>query len=233
MARRGGTPRRAGETAEAICDGLLLIAVATAILPSSPLAWALAAALATIPAWVRVFARGRPGGRSFVPDPRRPDFSALAHAFADSAGEAAVEGHDILWTLCPYCTRAGRFRPYTLEPDTGTGSIAVGTGTSVATEKLLCAIRIRMPVPVMVFNNPVSVLLSATGTRGEVYMRAPHLFHLPWNNPLGNTFRRQTVLFLIAVPQLLHAMFQESAILSPERVVVLTILVLAFALRRN
>lgn len=215
-----------------VADGVFAIGVAAILFPSSPIIWTVAAVLGTIPAWVRHFSGMRVAERRFVPDPRRPDFTALAKAMASSVADMAVEkSGEVEWTLCPYCSQDGCFRPYSIDISPASGMLSVGTRKRSAEFKTAVAIRPDIAIPVTVFDRPVSMRICASARRGEVFFRPSASRWLSWGHDRNGGLRLQTMKLGLALPPILMSAFPDCALFAPERVVAAMVVIAAVTLR--
>lgn len=212
--------RRPWAEMTSVADGVFAIGVAALLFPSSPILWAVAAVLGTIPAWMRHFSGMRVAERRFVPDPRRPDFTALAKAMASSVADMAVENAgEVEWTLCPYCGKDGRFKPYSIDMAPASGMLSVGTRKRSAECKTTVAIRPDVAMPVTVIDMPVTVSICASARRGEVFLKSPRSLPPLFGGGPSGGLRREIMKVCLAIPPILMAAFPGCPLFAPERII--------------
>ncbi len=211
--------RRTSPVFTAFCDGALVLSVATALLPSRPWAGIAAAVLATLPEWLNIARDRRCGKLVFAPDPLTPDFPAFSKAFLESAAKCATDGPRLRWTLCPYCGNGGEFVVYSLDFRPAKAEFAIGVEPHLHRVKTDIVFRPRLPLPVEVRDGPVTLVLSPSGARNEVFIDAGRRFSLPWNRRGGNWLRDDIAKLWPALAFAIAAAFPDSAFAAPERLV--------------
>ena len=227
--------RRTSPVFTAFCDGAFASSMAAAILPNHPWAGVVAAVLATLPEWLNL-ARGRKSAEmSFAPDPLTPDFPAFSKAFLESAAKCATEGTLQRWTLCPYCENGGEFVVYSLDFRPAKAEFAIGVEPHLHRVKTDIVFRPRLPLPVEVRDGPVTLVLSPSGVRNEVFIDADRRFSLPWKRRGGNWLRDDIAKLWPALALAIAAAFPDSAIAAPERLAAaaLALVFATFALARK
>ena len=221
--------RRTSPVFTAFCDGALVLSAASALFPSRPWAAIVAALLATLPGWLDIAWERGSATRFFVPDPLAPDFAALASAFLKSAAECAMDGvAQLKWTLCPVCDAKGAFVPYSIDLHPDKGIVAFGTSPNEHRVKTDILFRPRLPLPVVVRDAPVTLVLSPAGSRRQVLLETDRRFFLPWNRRGGNWLRDDLAKLWPALALAAYAAFPNSLAVTPERLAAIAIL-LVFA----
>ena len=224
--------RRSSPVFTAFCDGAIFLALVALILPSWPWAWFLAALAATAPGWLNRVRARRTARRVFVPDPLAPDFAALASALVASAEAAALEGNSRLeWTLCPYCDANGAAIPYSIDLLPARGEISVGTAETRKSAKAGMLLRPRLPVPIAVRDEPVTFSLAPAKARRQIFVDAPRPVRLLWNRAEGNWIRDDVAKLWPALAMALLAAFPDSPLLRPERLALLSLLLVLATLQ--
>ncbi len=209
--------------------------MATAIMPTHPWAGLIAAVVATLPEWLNIAWNRRSAKMAFAPDPLAPGFPAFAKAFLESAAKCATDDAIQKWTLCPYCENGGEFVAYRLDLRPAKGEIAIGADTQGQCTKTDIVFRPRLPLPVEVRDVPMTLVLSPSRVRNEVFIDADRRFSLPWNRQGGNWLRDDIAKRWPALACAIAAAFPDSAIAAPERLAaIVALLVFAtFALARK
>ncbi len=197
-------------------------------MPSRPWAGMIAAILATLPEWLNIARNRRSAKRTFAPDPLAPDFAAFTKAVLESADKCTTEGATVKWTLCPYCGNDGTFETYRLDLRPAKGEIAVGTDARGQCSKTDIVFRPRLPLPIEVRNAPVTLVLSPTGARRQVFIDADRHFSMPWNRRGGNWLRDDIAKLWPTLAFAFAAAFPDSTFSVPERLAAVVI-VLVFA----
>ena len=177
-----------------------------------------AAVLATVPEWLNAVRERRSARRLFVPDPLAPDFTGLAGAFLESAAECGVGDAPLKWTLCPYCDAEGDFVPYCLDLRPARGEVAFGMKSNELRVRTDILFRPRIALPVEVRDVPVTLVLSPSGSRKQVFLDADRRFKFPWNRRDGNWLRDDLAKLWPALALAIMASFPSSAWAMPERV---------------
>ena len=211
--------RRTSPVFTAFCDGALALSAAMVIAPYHPWSGIVAAILATLPEWLNIARDRLSAKRTFAPDPLAPDFSAFEAAFLESAAQCATEGTSVRWTLCPFCGNDGTFKTYRLDLRPSKGEIAVGTDAHGPCAKTDIVFRPRLPVPIEVRSTPVTLVLSPTSARRQVFIDANRKFALPWNRRGGNWLRDDIGKLWPTLAFAFAAAFPDSAFAAPERLV--------------
>ncbi len=211
--------RRSSQVFTAFCDGALALSIVSAIMPARPWAGLLAAGLATFPGWLNIARRRRHDKMVFAPDPLAPDFPAFSKAFLESAAKCATEGAIQKWTLCPYCESGGASVAYHLDFRPAKAELAIGVEPHVHCVKTDIFFRPRLPLPVEVRDEPVTLVLSSSRGRNEVFIGADHGFAFPWNRRDGNWLRDDIAKLWPALAFAIAAAFPDSAFAAPERLV--------------
>ncbi len=204
-------------------------------MPARPWAGSLAAVLATFPGWLNI-ARGKCHGKMvFAPDPLAPDFPAFSKAFLESAAKCAAEGEIQKWTLCPYCESCGASVVYRLDFRPAKAELAIGAEPHVHRVKTDIVFRPRLPLPVEVRDVPVTLVLSPSRGRNEVFIDADRRFSFPWNRRGGNWLRDDIAKLWPALAFAIAAAFPDSAFAAPERLaaIVVALEFATFALARE
>ena len=204
-------------------------------MPAHPWAGLIAAVLATLPGWLNI-ARGRRHDKMvFAPDPLAPDFTAFARAFLESAENCATDGAIRKWTLCPYCESGGPFAVYRLDFRPAKAELSIGAEPHLYSKKTDIVFRPRLPLPVEVRDEPVTLVLSPARTPRQVFLNADRRFAMPWNRRGGNWLRDDIAKLWPALAFAVAASFPDSAFAAPERLATLVVaLVFAtFALARR
>ncbi len=214
----------------AFCDGALALAAAVFFFPSKPWASLIAASAATIPGWLNLARARRCARRIFAPDPLAPDFHAFAKAFLASAAETSALGGDTRaeWTLCPFAGADGAFTPYAVDLHPAKSEISVGPEGGAVSSRTDVRIRPRLPIPVVVRDAPVTLVLTPASARRQVFLDGARVFHFPWNRRDGNWLGVDIAKLWPAIAFALGAVFPDSATLAPERLAAVTAL-LVFA----
>ncbi len=222
--------RRSNPAFTAFCDGVFLLAAAAFFFPSRPWVCVLAAATATIPGWLNLARERRCARRIFAPDPLAPEFRAFAKAFLTSAEETAALGGDMRaeWTLCPVIGADGAFVPYSVDLFPAKGEITVGPEGGTVSSRTDVLVRPRLPIPVVVRDAPVALVLSPAPARRQVFLDGARVFHLPWNRQDGNWLGTDIAKLWPAIAFALGAAFPDSTAFAPERLAALAAL-LVFA----
>lgn len=209
--------------------------MAAAIMPAHPWAGLIAAVLATLPGWLNIARRRRHGKMVFAPDPLAPDFAAFTRAFLESAAKCATEGAIQKWTLCPYCESNGAFVAYRLDFRPAKAELAIGVEPHVHCVKTDIFFRPRLPLPVEVRDEPMTLFLSSSRGKNEVFIGAGHRFAFPWNRREGNWLRDDIAKLWPALAFAIAAAFPDSAIVAPERLAAIAVVLIfaTFALARR
>ena len=211
--------RRSSPAFTAFCDGVLLLAAAAFFLPSRPWVGILGAVAVTVPGWLRLARSRRCARRVFVPDPLSPDFRAFTEAFAASAAEASAveDAGRVEWTLCPVVGADGAFMPYAVDINPAGGKIVVGPEGGAVSAKIGTLVRPRVPIPVVVRDAPVSVVLSKTSSKRQVFLEGAGAFRLPWNRRDGNWIGSDAAKLWPAAAFAVGAACPDSSVFVPER----------------
>ena len=107
-----------------------------------------------------------PPGAQFVPDPLAPDWPQLARGLATLGLEAEASGTPQTLRLAPFYHPDGRARPYRLDylPQSQTLRIGEPAGPRPHDTRLPCMLRPRLPLPVVVGDQPVTLRIAQLAT---------------------------------------------------------------------
>ena len=188
-------------------------------MPARPWAGLIATVLATLPEWLDIARKRRHGKMVFAPDPLAPDFADFTKAFLESAAKCATEGAIQEWTLCPYCESSGASVAYHLDFHPAKAELAIGAEPHLHRVKTDIVFRPRLPLPVEVRDVPVTLVLSPSRVRNEVFIGVDRRFSLPWNRRGGNWLRNDIAKLWPALAFAIAAAFPDSAFAAPERLV--------------
>ena len=204
-------------------------------MPTIPWTGMIAAIVATLPEWLNL-ARGRRSEKMvFAPEPLAPDYSTFAKAFLESAARCAADGATLKWTLCPYCGNDGAFAAYRVDLCPAKAELVIGAEPHLHCCKTDIILRPRLPLPIVVRNAPVTLVLSPTKTPRQIFIDADRQFAMPWNRRGGNLLRDDIAKLWPALAFAMAAAFPNSALVAPERLaaVVVAQLFATFALARK
>ena len=103
-----------------------------------------------------------PPGAQFVPDPLAPDWPQLARGVATLGLQAGATGTPQTLRLAPFYHPDGRARPYRLDflPQNQTLRIGEPAGPRPHDARLPCMLRPRLPLPVVVGDQPVTLRIA-------------------------------------------------------------------------
>jgi len=103
-----------------------------------------------------------PPGAQFVPDPLAPDWPQLARGVSTLCLEAGATGAPQIMRLAPFYHPDGRARPYRLDllPQSQTLRIGEPAGPRPHDARLPCPLRPRLPLPVVVGDQPVTLRIA-------------------------------------------------------------------------
>ena len=107
-----------------------------------------------------------PPGAQFVPDPLAPDWPQLARGVATLGLQAGATGTPQTLRLAPFYHPDGRARPYRLDllPQSRTLRIGEPAGPRPHDAHLPCPLRPRLPLPVEVGDQPVTLRIARLAT---------------------------------------------------------------------
>ncbi len=200
-------------------------------MPARPWAGLIAAVLATLPEWLNLAHGRRSAKMSFAPDPLTPDFTAFSKAFLESAAKCATEGAIQEWTLCPYCESSGASAAYHLDFHPAKAELAIGVEPRLHRVKTDLVFRPRLPLPVEVRDEPVTLVLSPAGTPRQIFLDADRRFAMPWNRRDGNWLRDDVAKIWPALALAAYAAFPNSMAVTPERLAAIALLLVFATLR--
>ena len=103
-----------------------------------------------------------PPGAQFVPDPLAPDWPQLARGVATLGLQAGATGTPQTLRLAPFYHPDGRARPYRLDflPQNQTLRMGEPAGPRPHDARLPCMLRPRLPLPVVVGDQPVTLRIA-------------------------------------------------------------------------
>lgn len=191
-------PPRAREALSLWAD--LLVAMACVVQVPGAARWLpLVPLILLLPRLADRFVRAlpRPPGAQFVPDPLAPDWPQLARGVSTLCLEAEATGAPQAMRLAPFFHSDGRPRPYRLDllPQSRTLRIGEPAGPRPHEARLPCLLRLRLPLPVAVSDQPVTLRIARLATDER---HPPLALYQCAHDPAAQSF-----LLPLAVPLLL------------------------------
>ena len=180
----------------------LLVALACAVpLPGVSRWLPLVPLILLLPRFADRFVRALPcpRGAQFVPDPLAPDWPQLARGMATLGLEAEATGIPQTLRLAPFYHPDGRARPYRLDylPQSQTLRIGEPAAPRPHDSRLPCMLRPRLPLPVVVGDQPVTLRIARLASDDR---HPPLALFQCAQDPLTQGFLLPLILPLLLLP---------------------------------